>query len=319
MALPSNYRWVVVGNIAIRNRANSPDYAPEFSIEDLWVALNDRVRRDEYYRSYQNGSRLMWCEHVNEDDDYYHLILQVGDKDVSGVSFLHFGTLETRDIDKEEDEGSHYAAHILIGKRPDPLGRYLVLIEKVPGIYLSSVKDHFTWVCNDADYHKRVEDPQGAERSFRPVFELDGHQSKTVREALRTGVLQDIEFVALDENHDDGLDEDGIVEEVIHEARWNIKRRVSPDEASTLFGRIGGFAQQFQGPPEETKVFIRIKAENGQIKRSEVDLNGEEILEQAFVLNEVVSDFDPVLPQRYEEFRADVIEKIKAAAERVNT
>lgn len=317
MALPSKYRWIVVGTIAMRNRANAPEYAPDFSIEDLWHALSDRIANGTVYRSYQSGSRLMWCAHAQEDDDFYQLILQAGDKNVSGVSFLHFGTLQTRDIDKDDEEGSHYASHILIKKAPDEAGRHLVLIEKVPGIYLSSVKDHFTWACNDEAYVKQVDDPKGVPKTFRPVFELDGHQSKTVGEALHTGTLQDIEFVAIDENHDDGLDEVEVIDEVIHEARWNIKRKVSAEQATTLFGRIAGFAETFRGQPDATKVFVRIKAENGQIKRSEVDIAGGEILEQAFVLNEAVTDFEPDLPQRYETFRADMIEKIKVVAERV--
>lgn len=317
MALPSKYRWIVVGTIAMRNRANAPDYAPEFDIEDFWLALTDRIANNTVYRSYQSGSRLMWCAHAQEDDEFYHLILQAGDKNVSSISFLHFGTLQTRDINKDDDEGSHYASHILIKKNADEAGRHLVLIEKVPGIYLTSVKDHFTWVCNDEAYLKQVDDPKGAPKAFRPVFEMDGHQSKTVGEALQTGTLQDIEFVSIDENHDDGLDEVAVVEEIVHEARWSIKRKISEEQAATLFGQIAGFAENFREQPDATKVFVRIKAENGQIKRSEIDLAAGEILEQAFVLNEAVTDFEPDLPQRYESFRADMIDKIRAVAERV--
>ena len=159
--------------------------------------------------------------------------------------------------------------------------------------------------------------PKGAPKAFRPVFEMDGHQSKTVGEALQTGTLQDIEFVSIDENHDDGLDEVAVVEEIVHEARWSIKRKISEEQAATLFGQIAGFAENFREQPDATKVFVRIKAENGQIKRSEIDLAAGEILEQAFVLNEAVTDFEPDLPQRYESFRADMIDKIRAVAERV--
>lgn len=318
MSLPLNYRWIVVGNLAIRNRANSPHYAPDFVIADLIAALGDRVARNDTRRPYSKNSRLMWCADLDETDHYYQLILQAGDKNVSGVSFLHFETLETRDIEKDDNEGGHYAAHILIKKAPDHHGRHLILIEKVPGIYLSSVKDHLTWVCRDALYEKEALDDDGNAKRFRPVFEIDGHQSKTIREALRNGVLQDIEFITHRQNHEDGLDEDPMIEEIVHEAKWEIKKRVTDEQARTIFGRIGGFiADRFRGDADDTQIFVRIKAANGQIKQTEVRHNGEEILEQAFVQNEIVNDFDPPLTQRYEAFRQDMIQKMVEIADAV--
>ena len=317
MALPLNYRWIVVGKLVIRNRANAPHFAPNFSITDLYAALNDRIERKDVYRPYYNNSRLMWCADLAEDDNFYRLILQVGDKNVTGVSFLNFETLETRDIQKDEDEGGHYAAHILIRKTADQHGGHLILIEKVPGIYLSSVKDHLTWVCKSNRYEKEVLDDDGNQKRFRPVFEIDGHQSRTIREALRTGALQDIEFISHEENHEDGLDEDPIVEEVVHEARWEVKKRVTEDQARTVFGRIGGFLGDFRGGLKHTQIFVRIKAANGQIKRTEVHHNGDEILEQAFVQNEIVNEFDPPLTQRYDTFRQDMIKKMLEVANNV--
>ncbi|WP_282091210.1 hypothetical protein [Epibacterium ulvae] len=252
----------------------------------------------------------MWCANHSEDQHHHRLILQTGDKNTTGVSFYHFEDHTSRDIEKEEQEGSHYAAHLLIRKTPDPTGGYLILIEKVPGIYLSSVKDHFTWACNRADYFKTVEDDDGQPKQFRPYFDILGHQSKTIRDALRTGVLQDVELIGQEENHEDGLDEDPIVQEVVHEARFEVKRRVSEDQAQTVFARARDFIRDFRGGADATQMFVRIKAANGQIKRTEIDYDGEEILEQAFVQNEVVNDFDPPLTQRYDAFRDDMVQKM---------
>ena len=317
MAVPSNYRWIVVGKLVIRNRANAPHYAPNFVIDDLIAALRDRIDRGDVHRPYSKNSRLMWCGDLEEDGHYYRMIFQVGDKNVTGVSFLDFVTKQTRDIEKAEEEGGHYAAHIIIQKTADQYGRHLILFEKVPGIHLSSVKDHLAWVMKSPLYEKEVRDDDGNPKRFHPVFEIDGHQSRTIREALRTGTLQDIEFISHEENHGDGLDEDPIVEEVVHEARWQVKKRVTEDQARSIFGRIGDFLGDFRGGVDDTQIFVRIKADNGQIKRTEVHHNGEEILEQAFVQNEIVSDFDPPLTQRYEAFRQDMIAKMLEVAENV--
>lgn len=317
MAIPSNYRWVVVGNLAIRNRKNAPHFAPAFELGDLYHAITDRIANQAMYRSYGKNSRLMWCAKIAEDGDFVRLIIEVGDKNVTGVSFLHFETRQTRDIDKEEDEGGHYAAHILIHKTPDNLGHHLILIEKVPGVHISSIKDHFAWVCNDPAYEKEADDDDGNPKRFRAIFEIDGHQSKTIREALQTGALQDIEFVSHEENHADGLDEEPLIQEIVHEARWEVKRRVTESQARGIFDRFGGFLDGFRGGPDNTHIFIRIKADNGQIKRTEVEHNADEILEQAFVLNEVVTDFDPPLPHRYDDFRDDMLTKMIEIATKI--
>lgn len=317
MALPQNYRWIVVGNLTIRNRANAPHYAPGWEMLDLIDALQARMDNNTAYRSYSRDARLMWITSLAEDENYFRLLLQVGDKNVTGVSYIDFGTKETRDIEKEEDEGGHYAAHILVKKEADQFGRHLILIEKVPGIYLSSVKSHFAWACGHSDFVKEAEDDSGERKSFKPVFDIDGHQSKTIREALRTGVLQDVEFITHEENHPDGLDEDGIIDEVVHEARWQIKKRVNDDQAQNIFQRVPGYIQDLVGGVDNTQIFVRIKADNGQIKRTEVEHNGEEILEQAFVQNEIVSEFEPPLTQRYEVFREDMIQKMSELANNV--
>ena len=310
MALPLNYRWIVVGKLSIRNRKNAPDYAPDFNVSDLMGAMADRIARNDIHRSYNNDSRLMWCSRMGEEEDYHKILIEVGDKNISGFSLLNFGTLQTRDIEKDEEEGSHYSAHILIGKTSDQYGRYLILIEKVPGISISSIKSHMTWACNNQLYEKEVEDEDGNKRWFRPFFEIDGHQSKTIRDALRTGVLQDIEFMSHEENHGDGLDEDPIVSEEVYEARWSIKKRVTEDQALTVFEKAGNFIRDFQRGEEVPKVFVRIKSENGQIRRTEVEHNGNEILEQAFIQNEIVSDFERPLTQRYEVLRDDMVIKM---------
>ncbi|SIR09402.1 hypothetical protein SAMN05421641_12443 [Paracoccus thiocyanatus] len=314
MALPLDYRWVLVGRMAMRNRANAPHFAPRFEVGDVISALRDRLGRQASHRPYANNSRLMWCSDVIENADYYVVMLQVGDKNVSGVSYVDFQTLNTRDIDKADEEGSHFSSHVLIGRTPDQQGRYPVLIEKVPGVHLASVKDHLGWACREPRYAKEVEDGEGNVRAFNPVFEIDGYQSKTIREALRTGTLQDVQFISHEENHEDGLDEDPLVQDVVHQAHWQIKRRVTEDQARTVFGRIGGFIRDFRGGVDTTQVFVRIKAENGQIRATEVSPVGDEILEQAFVQNEVVRNFDRPLTQRYNEFRNDMIQKMSDLA-----
>lgn len=317
MPLPSTYRRIAVGKLAIRNIANTPDHAPDFVIEDLISALNDRIARNDIHRYYLTDSRLMWCNRMAEDSHYYHLILEVGNKNVTGVSYLNFNTKVTRDIDKDDNEGSHYSSHILIKMDQDNAGHHLILIENVPGISISSVTSHLNWACRDARYNKEVVDNNNP-IPYRPIFEIYGYQSKTIGEALEHGTLKDVELIGRRVNYDDGLDEDPIIEEVAQELRLTVNRNIGRDDAQQFFARLVENIRRHFREDDGAQVFVRIKTGDGQIKRTQVDYDGDEILEQMFVQNEVVSGFDPPLTQRHEAFRQDMIKKMIEVARRVD-
>lgn len=55
-----------------------------------------------------------------------------------------------------------------------------------------------------------------------------------------------------------------------------------------------------------------IKTAAGQIKRTEIPDGEEPVLEQAFVHNEFINNFDEPLAQRHDGLRDDVVKKILA-------
>ncbi|MXO50149.1 hypothetical protein GRI42_02380 [Erythrobacter gaetbuli] len=311
MAVSSRYRWVAVGSLNVRNRLNAAENAPDFQIADLIAALNDRIANQTNFRFYSNENRVMWCSHLVESDDFYELLLQTGDKDVSGFSFFHFENREFRDIDKEEDEGGHYSAHVLISKAADIEGRHPTLVEKVPGIFLGSVRDYFTWACHDPSYEKEAEGPDGKPRQYRAIFDIDGYRSRTIGDALAEGVLTDIEFVSIEEDFALGHDELPIVDEVVRQAKWKIGKKVTEEVAQGIFGKAKEFFADFSDDPTSSQTYVRIKTENGQVKRTEIDLDNAQMLEQSFIQNEVVSDFNEPLPARYATFHPELVAKVR--------
>jgi hypothetical protein len=312
MALPSTYRWIILGNLVIRKHENAPPEAPLFTLDEVFAAALKRIELKKHYREYGNkNSRIMWFSHFEENEEYYILLADVGDKQISPQSFVHFATLESRDTEKQDDEGGHYTAHVLIRKEMNCHGHRLILIEKVPGINISSLKNHFGWICRDIDFKKSYVDMNGKVKTCHPVFEIDGHQSTTIREALRTGELKDIQFVKHEESFEDGLDEDLVLKEVIHEAKLGVGRKVSDEEATKLFSiTVPKFLNRFKNGIDTAGLFVRIKTPSGQIKRTEIEMNEEEILEQAFVQNEIVTDFDELLSQRHKLVRRDMVSKM---------
>lgn len=319
MALPITHRWIAVGNVVLRNSKRAAHHAPSTTLDDVMQVAQSRITDGEQLREFgRDKSRLMWFSNIEEKQGFYWFLAETGDKNVTGFSFLNFETLRPRDVKKREHEGGYYTAHVAISKLPlTKNAGHLLLVERVPGIHLASLKDHFTWLSKDERLQNVYQDDKGNDRVSLAVFEIDGYESGTIRDALQGGTLQDIEFVQPVERHEDGLDEDSVVRQSVHEARWDVKRQVSVDEAQSVFTKARDFLRgRFRkvGGGAEAKMFIRIKTGAGQIRRTEVDEHDENVLEQAFVQNEFVGDFDVPLAQRHEGLRDDMIKKMAKIA-----
>jgi hypothetical protein len=314
MALSNTQRWIMVGSLIIRNHKNAPVQAPSFNLQEIISAAKKRIISNDHYREYgKDKSRLMWFSELQEDTRYHNLLVNTGDKNTSGPSFVNFETRKSRDIEKNDNEGNHYNGHILIRKKADSNGNHLILVEKVPGIYFSILKEYFGWVCRDDRFKKSYKDEEGIDKTCTPIFEIDGHQSKTIREALQGGKLHDVEFVKHEK--DCLLDEDTLIKDVIHHAKWDVKREVSEEEAKKIFSMIRPFLNNFTKKSEDTQTFVRIKTVSGQINRTSIDVERDEILEQVFIQNEIVKDFNENLNQRHDALRQDMIRKMAEIAD----
>jgi hypothetical protein len=320
MALPTSYRWVSIGKLTVRNQKTAPEHAPRFSLSDLTAALQAKAGQASGMRSFQNESRLMWCSPIEEDEDYFALLMQAGDKNISDVAFIDFNTLDARNGGKKDSEGGHFCAHVLIKKTKDAFGKHLILVEKVPNVNFSSLKAHFNWIFNDALF-KKTFSVDGTTKQYRGSVEFEGYQSKTLQAAMMSGTIQDIEFVG-HERLDGGVDEDDLIRETVHEVHWTVKRRVDAAGARRLVSKALTFLRGWEDvEADKRQLLVRIKAENGQIKTAEVNASAEEIedataeaLENAFYLNDMIRDFDEPLTQRYDGLRADVLAKLKDRA-----
>lgn len=311
MALPSTYRWIMVGSLLIRadKRARVQTTLPSFTLEDVMEAGKTRICDKDQYREYESKSRIMWCSQFGENEDCHHFLVHVGNKNSSGIAFVNFNTRESRDIEKEDHEGDHYTSHILIKKTPDEFGKYLILIEKVPGIHTSSLKNHFGWICRDSRFMKTYTDEHGKQNNSHPIFEIDGYQSNTIGDALKNGRLQDIEFIRHAKDFKDGLDEEPIIKEVSHRAIWNVGKHVDEEQARSIFSRIPGFRQKFASEDEKIDMYVRIKTDAG-VKQTEVKGDADAILEQAFIQHEIIRDFETPLKPRYQKPRQDILKKM---------
>lgn len=292
MALSRESRWMVVGSLEIRRHQKAPpDFIQSYTVADL---AREMTTDDHRWYS-KNNNRAMWCSHVvPAAEGYYLFLFHVANANAADVAFYNRDTYEPRYIEKLPSESDLYSSHVLVRQEPDDMGRHLVLIEKVPGVYLATVKAHFGWARDNAQ-----KEPQP--KTHLPVFELDGHQSTTVREALNRGTLKDIELVRVEKQYNDGIDEEssGIGESIQSVSLKPIKN-ASRGQIHGMLNSIRTFRDRHFEAGSDTQTYIRIKTDDGQIKRSEIhNTEREAVLEEAFVQNEKLSGFEFDLKTTY--------------------
>lgn len=307
--LPRDYRWVAIGDLIIRKDRRAPDGVPDFSIEDLVSCIRDRQDNNNIRRIYSNKECMMWCQGVHDDGRYLKMLLHRADKNVSGLSFVDFETFATKDINKLENEGGVFSSHVVIDLNADVSGRCMIVVEKVPGIYLGSVSDYFTWAMNGDAYFKHA--PNGAKG--RAIVDVEGRASQTLREAMLNGKIKDIEFVTYN-LQDQGLDEDPVIEREVNNVRWFVGKRLGAQRLDSLWERARSTYNIFRAAGRQAEVFVSIKLDNGTERKTALDMDAEAALEQAFVRNEQISGFEVPLNVRHEVVRADVVAKMIHAA-----
>ena len=320
MAVPTTYRWIAVGKLSVRNNTNAPQGAAIYTLANLIQALQAVENSPNGQREYQNQDRRMWCTPIRETNEYYLLLIQIGDKRIADAAYIDFLTGASRDGGKLESEGGHFCSHVIIRKQSDALRRHLLLLEKVPGIYFSALVAHFNWILRTAR-RKRFATVDGERKLYRGITEIGGHQSRTLSDVMASGVVLDLQLVG-NERREAGLDENNLVRATSHEVRLDIRRRVNADGARRLIrlgiDKFNGWEQVEQ---DSRELLVRIKSDDGQTRTVSVTPEDEDIeaateqaLESAFCLNEIVNDFTTPLTQRYTDIRNDMIEIMIARA-----
>lgn len=212
---------------------------------------------------------------------------------------------------KDEDEGDHNTSHILIEKDSST-----IFVERTPGIFLASVRSFLSWACKDDAYAKTYTDPETKkEKAICPVLEVEGLEANTIGGALKNGLLEDVEYVAYRE--ESTLDEEPEITDVRYQTTIEVRKKLSEERAAQFFSTLPKFLRGSDAPKKNERLYVRIKSDNGQIKKTEVDLNNTQILEQMFMHNELVKGFASPLEQRYESIRPDMVQKIKEIAARI--
>lgn len=272
MSISKDHRWISVAGLSVRKNANSPDSAPDLNVIFLLENLKNNCGTDDGKRTFQNNDRRMWCSDISWDEQYAWMLIHIGDATVPDPAFVNLNTLDTRDAGKGDDEGAHYCAHILIERNVDARGCNLTLIEKVPGISLTSCKSYFNWTLAKPAA-KLAFSENGDKKIYRAVVELDGFQSLTLKQAMATGTVMDVTLVG-NQQRDAGSDEVPLIREREEQMRWVIGSQLNWENAKAILKK--GFDVLRGWETMNAKEFlVRIKSPDGQEKTISVSSEAE--------------------------------------------
>ena len=311
MAVYADHRMIAVGVVSM-TYIDGDHIGSNVSMDALYDALELRHQTENHCKYNRAGSRVMWCEHYREDAGYIQIILQDGNSNVSGVSRVDVQTLKKRKIPKSSrHEGSHYCSHVLIQKKPDNLGRHLVLVEIVPGIRISQVRSYFCWVMKNLRSLMKPSDTNGIAAI---KVTMDNLASKTIGEALKDGKLQDIKIRGYYEKND-GLDAEYIEDIIKYELRLPVGKKIYGRSlysvGKTIMYLLGLAPKDLIDP----RAVITIKSENDKTNSTTVyEEDCDNLLGQKFERNEYVDGFETELEESYDDFRDDMVGKMIGVA-----
>lgn len=309
MPLSSRYRRALVANLYIKNEERVPPHVTRYSFQRVKEIILEKFRRKLTTYLFQKETRQIRIRDISEGRDGEHeylcLLLSLGDKDAPDAVYEDFNNGETRRFPKNKNEGNATTSHILICQSSKYTSPYhLTLIEKATGLTTSNIERYLNYLLKDENFTDTYE-KDGKQKSYRPLFEILGHKSNTIRMALENGILQDIEFVS-HRNKNGGFDEYNYIKEQKEECQLVIQDKIKPN----AFKKFAIALKNRSDLARFEHMFIRIKDDaDGNIKRAEIDPSTN-FLEDAFIQTELLKDFDTPLEQAHSEIRTDMLYKM---------
>jgi len=156
------------------------------------------VDRGEAVWIYNNGRRAFRVRklEIDRSRQVATILVNYADVDISDPVFSHLETGELRSEPKLQGEGVALSAHMVVSLIPDARmnSKYLMLLEDVPGVGRSKITPFLTSLFRHGTYF-RFDTETGEKKACRPIPEIVGYESETLKESLRTGTIKGFELV----------------------------------------------------------------------------------------------------------------------------
>lgn len=194
----ANTRWIFFFDKILQP---TPIDSPIFDLNKILKKIKKQVNTDGVVKLINNETAAIRIRQINidEDQETATLLIQYADKNISDPVFSDLETGTLRIEEKLEGEGVAVSAHMVISLRPRANDKtaYIALLEQTPGLGKSRITPFLTSEYKKLDDHFKDEDEKV--RRCWPNVEMTGHVSESLRKALETGTLQEIELVQRNE------------------------------------------------------------------------------------------------------------------------
>lgn len=227
-----------------------PAEAPQLWLGAEVASLQMAVEAGQAVQLINNESAAIRIRGLELDrhNEILFILFAYADKNVTDPVFENLDTGDLRTEPKLDGEGVAVSAHMAIDLRPVGQGvsSYRAVLEDVPGIGRSKIAPFMTYLFRQVP---RVQwaAPDGSVKSCRPLFEINGRMSDTLRNDLEGGRLSMIELV---QHHveGDGFDEEGAIVEQVRSLKLSIAPQGIGDNAIDFVNRIRGRARDMGYP-----------------------------------------------------------------------
>jgi hypothetical protein len=275
--------------------------------------------READYGNDEVCRKLIYIAGMNIDEEANRAVILInyGDRDAPDPAFANFDNYLIRDVEKQEDEGVAFSAHLTIDLQPFPNNPdlYRATLEKVPYVSRSKVIQFINRVIRSSvpifqnDYLFR--DPEtNSIKSFRPKLSFDMQPNTTMRDSLVNGggELKLIELVEKSYGQDD-YDEDGYT-------KINTKRVSLKLERSTFGEHAIELLRAVKRKAEEngfSSMYIRYSAgEEGDEQSASIPTHAEDAADVLFARMELTTGYAEPLKQCADHIVDDIVEKMGA-------
>lgn len=304
--LNKNFRWIKYYDLVLRP---SPFQSPPIKMEAIIRPLEEFFQTKQAYQLMKDNTVAYRIQDFcyNEQANVLILLLQYADMNASEPAFSDIQTGRIRTEPKLEGEGIAVSAHVVVSLDEQTEGSnvYITLIEEVPGLNRTVIERFLTHIfMKISEGRFTFEDINRKTRDCRPIAELQGRPSDSLKNALKTGVLKEIQLIKR-ETVENQLDTIKFDEERIVETRIKIGKGVSYENSLEFVNKY--FAKAKNDATDE----MRISYHDPKTERRESvivdDFSTNDIDNTLFVRREKV-ELEKPLQYCEEHIRCDIIE-----------
>lgn len=240
-------RWILHLEVHMKSH---PAEAPQLWLGVEVASLQMAVEAGQAVQLINNESaaiRIRGLEHDRQNEILF-ILFAYSDKNVTDPVFENLDTGDLRTEPKLDGEGVAVSAHMAIDLRPIGQGvsSYKAVLEDVPGIGRSKIAPFMTYLFRQVPKAQWAA-PDGSVKSCRPLFEINGRMSDTLRNDLEGGRLSMIELV---QHHVEGdaFDEEGAIVEQVRSLKLSIAPQGIGENPIDFVNRIRGRARDMGYP-----------------------------------------------------------------------